>query len=214
MKPIKLSPSSISLFLECPRCFWLQFNKGIKRPESPFPSLPVGVDRILKEHFDKHRAERTPPEELNGFKGMLFTDTEKLKDWRNNRKGLRYQDPKTGIILMGAVDDIFVTSDGKHAPLDFKTRGYPRKENTHKTYQHQMDIYSFLLEKNNLKPADFAVLIFYHPVEVDETHGVIFEPDLVKVPVSRERGKKMFIDAIGCILGEEPKGKCAWCERI
>jgi hypothetical protein len=44
----KLSPSSLSLLKECPRCFWLQFNKGIRRPSTVFPSLPGGMDRILK----------------------------------------------------------------------------------------------------------------------------------------------------------------------
>ncbi len=80
MNPIKLSPSSISLFLECPRCFWLNKIKGIRRPSGPFPSLPSGMDKILKVHFDKHRNDKTPPEEVDGLvKGHLYQDTEKLK---------------------------------------------------------------------------------------------------------------------------------------
>jgi len=39
--------------LECPRCFWLQIVKNIKRPAGIFPSLPSGMDKILKVHFDK-----------------------------------------------------------------------------------------------------------------------------------------------------------------
>ena len=52
--PYKLSPSSLSLLSDCPRCFWLQLNKGVKRPEGIFPSLPSGIDRILKDHFDRY----------------------------------------------------------------------------------------------------------------------------------------------------------------
>ena len=48
----KFSPSSLSLLKDCPRCFWLKFNKDIKRPDSIFPSLPSGMDKILKVHFD------------------------------------------------------------------------------------------------------------------------------------------------------------------
>jgi len=49
----KISPSSINLMLEYPRYFYLHIVKNIKRPETPFPSLPSGVDKILKAHFDR-----------------------------------------------------------------------------------------------------------------------------------------------------------------
>ncbi len=58
----KLSPSSINLFLECPRCFWLQLVKKITRPQGAFPSLPSGMDRILKQHsIPTWRKENCPP---------------------------------------------------------------------------------------------------------------------------------------------------------
>jgi hypothetical protein len=214
MKPPILSPSTLSLFAECPRCFWLHVKEKIKRPSSPFPSLPSGMDLILKKHFDRHRKEGSVPEELEGkFEGRLFRDTGKLDTWRNNLQGLRFTDEETGVTLMGAIDDLFVTSEGRYAPLDFKTRGFPRKENTHEFYQRQMDLYSFLLEKNSLPPADFAILVFYHPVRVDEKHNVIFDPDPVKVPVDRKRGERVFLDAVKCLLGErpEPSRDCEFC---
>jgi len=52
-----LSPSRLNLFRECERCFWLRSNKDVKRPSGPFPSLPSGMDRIIKQHFDRHRSE-------------------------------------------------------------------------------------------------------------------------------------------------------------
>jgi len=61
--PYKFSPSSLSLLKDCPRCFWLHFNKGIKRPDTIFPSLPSGMDKILKAHFDSFRdRDELPPE--------------------------------------------------------------------------------------------------------------------------------------------------------
>jgi hypothetical protein len=215
MKTVTLSPSSIGLFLDCPRCFWLDKVKGIKRPSGIFPSLPNGMDRVLKEHFDKHRAYNTPPEELHGhFKGRLFPDMERLKAWRDNKRGLRWTDPKTGFGLMGALDDLFVTEEGLYTPLDFKTRGFPRKEDTHEYYQHQMDIYSFLLEKNGMKPAGFAILIFYHPTSVNEKHDVCFDPDPVKVKTDPEKGEELFRKAVACLMGEEPKHECEWCKLV
>ena len=66
MKTFKLSPSFISLMEECKRCFWLEKHKVWSRPVAIFPSLPSGMDNILKKHFDKFRdRNRLPPELCN-----------------------------------------------------------------------------------------------------------------------------------------------------
>ena len=111
MSQIKLSPSSINLMLECPRCFWLSLVKGIKRPDTPFPSLPSGMDKILKEHFNKFMEKGQLPPELSGngdCKDMrLFNNHELLAIWRSNFKGIVWKD-KDGNILKGAVDNILM----------------------------------------------------------------------------------------------------------
>ena len=209
----KLSPSRLSVFLDCPRCFWLDVNKKIKRPGGIFPTLPRGMDKVLKEHFDTHRDKKDTPEELKGkIEGHLFQDREKLKVWMNNFKGLQWAD-KEGNILRGAIDELFVAKGGIHVPLDFKTRGYPVKEDTHEHYQHQMDIYSFLLEKNGLKAGDFAILIFYHPIGVDRNHNVDFHAEVIKVPTDKKRALRLFQGALKCLNGPEPKPNpdCEWC---
>ena len=77
----KLSPSALNLMKDYPRCFWLAQHKVWKRPAGIFPSLPSGMDRILKVHFDKFRDKKQLPPELCENKecvGMkLFTDKEK-----------------------------------------------------------------------------------------------------------------------------------------
>ena len=52
---MSLSASTLKLYLECPRCFWLHLNKRIERPRGPFPSLPSGMDRVLKGYFETYR---------------------------------------------------------------------------------------------------------------------------------------------------------------
>ena len=152
MRTLYLSPSRLSLFTDCPRCFWLDVKGIRKRPTGIFPSLPSGMDSILKKYFDTFRCKDCLPPELEGkLEGKLFGDIGKLDVWRNCFKGLEYFDGKSGIGLRGALDDLFVTGDGFHVPLDFKTRGYPLKEDTHEHYQDQMNIYSFLLEENGMK---------------------------------------------------------------
>ena len=141
----KLSPSSINLFLECPRCFWLQLVKGIKRPEGIFPSLPSGMDKILKAHFDSYAEKGTLPPEIsahglkNGY--QLFSDKKTLDIWRSNFKGITYTDKTSGVLLRGAVDNI-LTNGKKLIVLDYKTRAFPLKEDTNTHYQTKMDVYN------------------------------------------------------------------------
>ena len=201
-KSIKLSPSTLNLFLECPRCFWLQIVKKVKRPDRPFPSLPSGMDKILKEHFDRFMEKGLLPPELREnvcVKGCsLYDNKENLKIWRSNFKGLQYTDPKTGVILRGAVDNILV-KNGKLIVLDYKTRGFPLKEDTHEHYQMQMDLYNFLLKKNGFKTENYTLLLFYYPNKVTETGEVIFDTKLIKIRAHPLKGEKVFKEAIKAI---------------
>lgn len=212
----KFSPSSLSLLKDCPRCFWLQFNKGIKHPEPIFPSLPSGMDKILKEHFDRFmRKGELPPElsELNGYK--LFDDEELLKVWRSNFKGIQWMDKK-GNLIHGAIDNL-LQKKNKLIVLDYKTRGFPLKEDTHEHYQDQMDIYNFLLRKNGYETEDYTYLLFYHPHQVEPNGHVCFNTDLIKIKVDIKNAENIFKKAVEVLEADMPKpseecGFCKWIE--
>jgi len=216
MTTYKLSKSSIGLLKECPRCFWLTQHKVWKRPSGIFPSLPSGMDKVVKEHFDKFREKGELPPEIcenghcNGMK--LFDDMEKLKEWRNNFKGLRWTD-NDGNILFGAVDDILIK--GKNLiVMDYKTRGFPLKEDTADFYQDQLNIYSFLLRKNGYMTEEYGFLLFYYPKEVTKTGEVIFDTELVKMDVSVTDGALLFTKATMMLNKDCPKETCEWCEKV
>ena len=214
--PYKFSPSSLSLLKECPRCFWLHFNKEIRRPATIFPSLPSGMDRILKVHFDSFRDKGLlPPElkELNG-KVKLFENIELLKDWRNNLKGIQWTG-KGGNIFRGAVDNL-LQKGKKLIVLDYKTRGFPLKEDTADHYQDQMDIYNFLLRKNSYKTENYAYLLFYHPSNINESGDVIFNTDLVKMNISIKNAESIFNHALQVLENKMPKAseECGFCKWV
>jgi len=214
----KLSPSSLNLMSECPRCFWLDKHDKFRRPAGVFPSLPSGMDRVLKAHFDKFmKKDKLPPELCNNkeCKSLKLFDEENLLSlWRNNLKGITWTD-ENGNILHGAVDNLLVNKKNeKLIVLDYKTRGYPLKQDTHEHYQLQLDIYNFLLKQNDYETEDYSFLLFYYPKEVLETGEVVFDTELKKMDVSAERGKKAFQDAIKLLDGDCPKDKCEWCEMI
>ena len=217
--PYKLSPSSLSLLKECKRCFWLHFNKEIRRPSTIFPSLPSGMDRILKIHFDSFRDKGLLPPELKDLNGevKLFNDIELLKAWRNNLKGIQLAD-KQGNIFRGAVDNL-LQKGKKLIVLDYKTRGYPLKDDTAEHYKDQLDIYNYLLRKNNYETEDYAYLLFYHPSNINENGDVIFHTDLVKMNIEVKNAENIFNKALKVLKNKMPKpseecGFCRWKESF
>ena len=164
---IKISPSGISLLLECPRCLWLHVNEDKKRPRGIYPSLPDGMDNVFKKYFDEYRRRGEMPPEIDGkVEGRLFDDEQRLRQWREfnfGRGGISAQIAEYDMTLNGAIDDLLVSPDGEFVPFDFKTRGYPVKEDTHEHYRTQLDLYALLFEKNNLPPASYGYLLFFWP---------------------------------------------------
>src|SRR3989344_9503564 len=155
---LRLSPSTLNVFLDCPKCFWLAQAKEIHRPRGIFPSLPGGMDLLIKDYFDKYRNVGKLPPELEGkLDGVeLFSDQELLNKWRNWRSALIYEDTETGAFLSGMLDDLGVLKSGKglfsaeggsssggentfFVPLDYKTRGFDVKPGGEDFYKNQLN---------------------------------------------------------------------------
>jgi PD-(D/E)XK nuclease superfamily len=215
MKVIKLSPSTLNLFLECPHCFWQDKVKSIKRPRGIFPSLPGGMDRVIKAYFDSYRAKKLLPPELKGddFNGaQLFDDQSQIDRWRNWQTGLQYRDDN-GSILIGALDDLLVKA-GQYIPFDYKTKGSPAsEEGAVRYYQFQLDCYALLLQANGFRTTGHGFLLFYSPRIVDENGHVVFGHQAIKIPTDTERARGVFRRAVNLLKGPEPEisTECEYC---
>lgn len=210
-KQLRLSPSSINLFIDCPRCFWLQFNKGIKRPAGIFPSLPGGMDIIIKKYFDSFRAKGKLPPELEGkVEGKLLDDLDLMKQWRNWRSGLSFVDGE--VKLGGALDDCLVNGDA-YVPVDYKTRGFDLKEDSSAIYENQLATYNLLLERNGYKQSGAAYLVYYIPKEVAGAGKINFKIEVVEMNADPEKAYKVFRAAVKCLDGPEPAAgdTCNYC---
>lgn len=219
-KKVTLSPSALSLFKDCPRCFWLEKVKNIKRPRGIFPSLPGGMDRVIKTYFDTFRAKGAMPPELHidAFKGIrLFGDQVQLEAWRAWRTGLQYHED--GAVLSGMLDDLLV-KDGAYVPFDYKTKGSPtNEEDATRYYQTQLDCYALMLEGNGLKTAGYGFLLYYSPKEVRENGQVGFEIQPIRIATDIERAKELFHRALAVLTGAAPKASakceyCGWLEKF
>lgn len=204
------------MLLECPRCLWLYANENIKRPFGIFPSLPGGMDELFKKYFDKYRRLGELPPEIEGkVKGKLFDDFDKLKALREvnfGKGGLCAQFSDLDIELRGAIDELLINDKGEYIPFDFKTRGYPTKDDTHKHYQYQLDLYSLLFEKNDMKSANYGYLLFFWPKGYDK-RSASFDTELKKLEVSPKKGMEILHRVRSIVDAEKPKSheKCEYC---
>lgn len=214
---IRLSPTTgLGLFAQCPRCFWLHYNKGVHRPRGIFPSLPSGMDLVIKSYFDKYRGS-LPPELEGKVEGVLLPDVNLMNQWRNWRTGLEYQDKEREAVLFGALDDCLVLADDALIPLDYKTRGSsPIEGDSEKYYQAQLDTYALLLAENGYKAGSFSYLVYYFPKEVKESGVVLFEIKPVKLETDLVRAKKRFEEAVDLLKGPVPEkhSDCEYCSWI
>lgn len=202
----KLSPSSLNLLEDCPRCFWLRFNKKIKRPSGPMSSIPIKMDSIIKHYFDKYRdIEKLPPMIENMVSGSLAKDMPKT---------LKHEEAN-GIILWGRPDDYFELEDESIVPFDHKTKS-KEPENIHSAYQLQMDCYSYLLRAMGYKTTNKAYLAFYYPDECDLHNGMPFHCKILEVETSFKDVEQLLEKAYNILNGEIPESgeDCKYCDWV
>ncbi|MFB6143917.1 MAG: PD-(D/E)XK nuclease family protein [Candidatus Nanohaloarchaea archaeon] len=196
----KLSPSRMNLFFECKRCFHLRVNKKIKRPSGPFPSLPGGVDDAVKQHFDSFREKGdVPPEIEESDRNLtLFEDQDFLENARSWRTEPKWRDPETGALLRGGVDDLLRNEDGEIVVLDYKTRGYPPKEENGAPdyYARQVNLYNLILRENGYRTADYGLILYFYPDGFKQSGEFVFETEVRKVDVDIAEAKQMVRDAV------------------
>lgn len=148
----KLSRSKIDLFVECPRCFYLDNKFGIKRPQFPSFLLNSAVDLLFKKEFDIYRqdGEAHPIMKENNIDAIPFEHPE-LDTWRENFEGIQLDHKDTGMIISGAVDDIWVTPNNELIIVDYKSTSKDQEitldDKWKEGYKRQMEVYQWLLRK-------------------------------------------------------------------
>jgi len=213
-KRIQLSPNSLNLYFECPRCFWLDKREGIRRPQ-PFPyALNAAVDVLLKEEFDSYRAKGEPHPLLvaNNIPANLFPDQQLLNKWRSNFEGIRYYDAKLDATLFGAVDDVLQFTDGSLAPLDYKSTGSAVPK-IYDRFQMQLDIYTFLLEKNGYTTKRKGCFAFY---VVDKNNGFVdrlpFKKEIHVIDTDPSYVQGVFEEAVKLLKSDIPPPHSQECQ--
>lgn len=217
-RPVRLSASSLAVLLACPRCFWLQVHEELRRPQGPFPSLPGGMDAIIKTAFDAYRKRGELPPELRGqVRGTLFADQQQLNRWRDPLRGdLRFSDRDRDIEVVGGIDELVEEPDGRFTPVDFKTRGWVIKDDSHRHYEHQLDLYAWLFERLGKKTSGQGVLLFFSPVTYEGEGRVQFRIEPVAMKTDPKRADTLLARAATILGQDEPTqhADCVFCHYV
>ncbi|HEX3095980.1 MAG TPA: PD-(D/E)XK nuclease family protein, partial [Patescibacteria group bacterium] len=185
----KLSRSKIELFTNCARCFYIDNKLGTKRPSMPSFLINTAVDHQLKNEFDAYRkAGKAHPFQEEFKIDAIPAPHEKLDTWRENFEGVIYHHPETGMTISGAIDDLWINpKTGEYIVVDYKAtaKEEPKTElndGWDNAYRKQMEIYQWLLRKNNLKVSNTGYFVYCTGRHDQQTFDKVIEFDVVLIP--------------------------------
>ena len=205
-KKIWLSPTGLGVLDRCPRCFWLQYKKGIRQPEGIVSRLANRFDSVIKKYFDLYRAPGELPPMVDGkVEGKLqypFIETY-----------FYHHDDNFG--FYGKLDECLVTSQRMFTPVDHKTSSSdPREKETLPAYQQQLDAYAWLLEENGKKTTGIGHLIYFYPDHSQKLHeGFKMVIHIQTLKTNPKNTQKRFIKAVEVLkFGmPDPSADCPFC---
>lgn len=164
--PFSFSWSKVSLFLDCPRCFYLDVVKGIVRPASLPLSLNLAVDKLLKTESDIYRQNQTPQMFAN-LEGTILIPYQHndLENWRDNKIGIKAV--HAGYEFYGAIDDIWRDAEDKLYIVDYKATSNPDPlfylrfgdREYYQKYFYQLEFYQYLFILNGYNIADHGYIL-------------------------------------------------------
>ncbi len=218
----RLSRSKIDLFLECPRCFYLDRRLGTGRPPGfPF-SLNSAVDALLKKEFDVHRAKGTkhPFMEAYGIDAVPFKH-EKMDEWRDSlRRGVTYLHEPTNFLVTGGVDDIWQNPGKELLVVDYKATSKDGEVNIDAewqvSYKRQIEVYQWLLRKNGFEVSDTGYFVYVNGDTDKEAFDRKLEFDVKVIPYEGDDGwiEDVLMKARKTLEEDnipEPSPECDYC---
>ena len=218
----KLSRSKIDLFLECPRCFYVDNKLGVARPPGfPF-NLNSAVDKLLKKEFDAHRSKKTahPLMKEYGIDAVPFKHP-KMEEWRDSlRAGVSFFHKPTKMLVRGGVDDVWVYPSGELIVVDYKATSKEGEVSLDAKwqdgYKRQMETYQWLFRQNGFTVSDTGYFVYVNGKTDREAFDAKLEFDVSIIPYT---GKTDWVegtltDIKRCLDAEDipaPAPLCDYC---
>ena len=222
-EPFKVSRSKIDLFLECPRCFYLDARLGVKRPSTAPFTLNSAVDFLLKKEFDVHRAGKTAHSLMKQYNIDAIPFAHKnMEQWRHNFTGIQHVHKPTNLFVFGAVDDIWVNPRGELHVVDYKATSKDEEVSElsdtrwHNQYRRQMEVYQWLLRQNGFNVSRTGYFVYVNAYRDRKAFDGKLEFDVRVIPYTGDGSwiEKTLLDLRACIASDtipETGSVCEYC---
>lgn len=218
--PFKLSRSKIELFINCPRCFYLDRRLGVGQPPGfPF-ALNSAVDKLLKKEFGSYRAKQSPHPlmEANGIQAVPFKHN-KLDCWRDAlHGGIEYLHAQTNLLLRGAIDDVWAAPDGQLFIVDYKSTSKEEEVSLDAdwqiSYKRQMEIYQWLFRRNGFNVASTGYFVYCNGLTDRDTFSSKLDFDIKIIPYEGNDSwiEAKVIEMHSCLMSPEIPDHGADCD--
>lgn len=221
--PFRLSRSKLDLFINCPRCFYLDRKLGVGQPPSyPF-NLNSAVDKLLKKEFDIHRANHSPHPLMKeyGVEAVPLAH-EKINEWRDAlRGGITFRMDGTNVIITGGIDDVWINPSRELIIVDYKATSKEEEVNLdaewQSGYKRQMEIYQWLFRKNGFTVSSTGYFVYCNGNADKEAFDGKLEFSIKLIPYSGDDSwvEQVILEAINCLkrnILPQPGIDCDFCK--
>ncbi len=167
-KPFSISRSKIDLFLECPRCFYLDRKLGLGKPGMPGFSLNSAVDALLKNEFDLLRKNGQRHELMikYGIDAIPLSHPD-LPIWRDDvykYKGASIIHKATNLEICGIIDDVWINKQEELIIVDYKSTSTSAEislEDEYKQgYKKQLEVYQWIFRQKGFKVNETGYFVY------------------------------------------------------
>lgn len=225
--PFKVSRSKIELFKQCPRCFWLDVRLKIKRPDGPPFNINKAIDELFKKEFDAYRAKCEPHPIMveHQLTGVVPFVHDKLEDWRETFIGIQFVHKPTNLLVFGAVDDLWVDTDGNIIVVDYKATAKDKEVSISAgwqvSYKRQIEVYQWLLRANGFPVHQTGYFVYTNGrMDLDGFYNKVeFKTKLIPYSGNDEWVEQTLLEMKACMDSDEMPpvgvsimgGECEFC---
>ncbi len=217
----KLSRSKIDLFLECPRCFYVDRRLGVGRPPGfPF-NLNSAVDALLKKEFDIHRAKGNAHPLMSAYDidAVPFEHAD-IEKWRDVFNGISHLHADTNFFVFGAIDDVWINAKKELHIVDYKATSKTSKVTLDAEwqdgYKRQMEIYQWLFRQNGFTVSPTGYFVYANALRDREAFDGKLDFDVTVIPYTGSDAwiHDTLIRAHDCLMKDEipaASNACDYC---
>ena len=222
-KPFRISRSKIDLFLECPRCFYMDRRLGVPRPAG-FPlNLNLLVDTLPKREFDQYRKLQQPHPlmEQFGVDAIPYQHTD-LDRWRDAlRAGVEFHDPDTNLVITGGIDDVWANPAEELIVVDYKATAKNGEVTINApwqiSYKRQIEVYQWLFRRNGFQVSDTGYFVYCNGDTSREEFEARIDFKVKMIPYVGNDGwvDRAVVELHACLQEDtvpDPGGDCDYCK--